>query len=45
MKLRIRRNRSRWVLEQGVYLAEYASTFRKACAIAAQWKREGWYVS
>lgn len=45
MKLRIRRSRRHWVIEQDGVMVDCSFSFRKACQIAAEWMREGWVVA
>ena len=45
MKPRIHRHVSGgWAIVHWPYLIGTTSSFAKACAIAAAWQREGWYV-
>ena len=44
-KLRVRRNRRHWVVEQNGVMVDYSLSFRIACKVAAIWLREGWVVA
>jgi len=45
MKPRIRHQRRAWVIELGVLLIGIETTFRSACAFAAQWVRHDWEIA
>lgn len=44
-KLHIKRSRHHWTIEQEGVMVDCTLYFRQACAIAAEWYREGWIVA
>lgn len=45
MKMRIRRQKGHWIVEQNDVMVGWSRSFREVCCIAGEWTREGWVVA